>query len=253
MLNTHVSTAERQEHRLGKLMLLGLLLLASVLLTSCDRTPSVVENLAEIEAQEYPDGQLPETRLKALEAEVERHREAVARALQEAAKTATALKQLALEYARMQFYGPSLDAFEEAIRIEPRNAQLLFWAGAISGQLAKSMGDPAERERYLSMAESFYERSVEIEPRHTESLYGLAVLLHFERGRNVEALPVAEQLLETEPKHVAGRFLLARIQAALGDVDEAIATYDRIIQEAGDDEMRERARRNRTLLTGGDE
>jgi tetratricopeptide (TPR) repeat protein len=231
---------------------LVLVLGIAVAVSGCERQGSIVRNLADLERDQYPGGTVPTERIEELEALVEERREEVSSALQAAARTATALRHLALEYARMQFYGPALDAFEEAVRIEPRNAGLLFWAGAMSAQLAKAQGAASERDRYLQMAQRYYSRSVEIEPRHTESLYGLGVLYHFEMERHVAALEIAQQLVEVEPKHIQGLFLLARIQTTLGDIDDAVATYERILENASDQESKEQARRNVALLTGGE-
>ncbi len=231
---------------------LVLVLGIAVAVSGCERQGSIVRNLADLERDQYPGGTVPAERIEELEALVEERREEVSSALQAAARTATALRHLALEYARMQFYGPALDAFEEAVRIEPRNAGLLFWAGAMSAQLAKVQGAASERDRYLQMAQRYYSRSVEIEPRHTESLYGLGVLYHFEMGRHVAALEITQQLVEVEPKHIQGLFLLARIQTTLGDIDDAVATYEQILENASDQESKEQARRNVALLTGGE-
>lgn len=234
------------------LQIILVLITVTLLLGACSREDPIAENLAELELGDYPEGVVPQERIEQLESLVAERRSEMDEALQAAARTAGALRQLALEYVRMEFYGPALDAFEEAIRIEPVNAGLLFWAGAVSAQLAQSQGRVSERDRYLSMAERYYTRSIEIEPRQTSSLYGLAVLYHFEMERHVQALPVAERLVEVEPNHTQGLFLLARIQTTLGDVDNAVATYERILEVASDDTSREQARRNLELLTGGD-
>jgi cytochrome c-type biogenesis protein CcmH/NrfG len=170
--------------------------------------------------------------------------------VQAAMRQATYLKLLAQEYMRSELYGPALDTLEEALIIEPRNQVLHQLSGVCAGFLAKVQTRPEARELYLARAETAYLTALEIDPDYLDGLYGLAALYHFEMGRHLEAIKLLDTLLAKAPGHVSGLFVLARSHVMLGNVDDAVAAYDRIIDSAADRGLATQARRNRQLLTG---
>jgi len=182
---------------------------------------------------------------------VDRYGEIVGEKIDAAYQQADALKLLAQEYIRQQLYGPALDALEEAIRIGPRNHVLHYLTGVAAGFLGKSQSREDLRMQYLGQAERAYELAIEIEPNYIDGRYGLAVLYVFELGEPVKAIPHLEHVLNRSEGHVPSLFVLARAHVALGNIDDAIAAYDRIITVADDEATRERAERNRRLLLGG--
>lgn len=165
-------------------------------------------------------------------------------------KEARYLKFLAQEYMRYELYGPALETLEQSLKIEPRNPVVHELAGVCAGYIAKAQARPEERSAYFALAEQYYRQSVEIDPSYRDGLYALGVLYHFELDRQLDAIDVLNRIIERSPSDMQALFVLARAYAALGNVDEAVRTYDRIIENAADKEMARQARRNRLLLLG---
>lgn len=225
---------------------IGLALACAALLAGCERPDPRLESLRQLEAAP-PD----EDRIRELEALVEEYGEIVAERVDAAFRQADALKLLAQEYMRQELYGPALDALEEAITIQPRNQVLHYLAGATAGILGTSQARSDVRRDFLERAERSYQIAIDIDPDYIDARYGLAVLYVFELGEPVRALPHLERVLERNKQHVPSLFVLARAHVELGNIDDALDAYERIIENAPDAESRQRAERNRQLLLGG--
>ena len=222
------------------------ILTAVVTLYSCAREDPRARHMADLEPFPPSSG-----RIKELEAVVEQHGETVSRKVEAGLKQADALKLLGQEYLRHGLYGPALDALEDAIRIQPQNHVLHYLAGVSAGHIGKAQARRELGAAYLERAERSYLRAVELAPDYIDGLYALAVLYVFELGRPFEAMPHLRRVLDRSAGHVPSLFVLARAHLALGNVDDAIAAYDRIIASGVDVETRRNAERNRRLLVGG--
>ena len=216
-------------------------------LASCSKDPRMDALLQMEQPSELAPSRERIDELKAIIAEYE---QIVGEKVYAAVKQASYLKLLAQEYLRHELYGPALETIEEAILIEPRNQVLHQLAGVCAAYLAKAQARDEMRVHYLIMAERFYTASLEIDPNYRDGLYALGTLYHFEMGRHLDAINVLERLLDRLPNHVQALFVLARAHAALGNVDDAIRAYDRIIENAAENAAAEQARRNRLLLLG---
>ncbi len=230
----------------GTLALVTTLMLA-LALASCGRDDARLTSMRNLEP-EPPS----EDRIEELRRTIEEYEEIVADAIEAAIREADALKLLGQEYMRQELYGPALDAFEEAIRIEPRNQVLHYLAAVAAGLVGKAQARPDVRAEYLRLAERSYLQAIEVAPDYLDARYGLGILYVFELGEPVKAIPHLERALEISENHAPSLFVLARAHVALGNVDEAVDAYDRIIRTAPGDEMRRRAERNRQLLLGGE-
>jgi tetratricopeptide (TPR) repeat protein len=233
--------------RAGVRLAHGAMIALLALLGSCAPEDPRLTSMRNLEPQPPTEDRVEE--LKRLIAEYE---QIVSEAVQAAVRQADALKLLGQEYMRQQLYGPALDAFEEAIRIEPGNHVLHYLAGVAAGFIGKAQARPDVQQEYLRISERAYLEAIELEPGYLDARYGLSVLYVFELGEPVKALPHLERALEASDSHVPALFVLARAHVALGNIDDAIDAYDRIIRVASDDESRRRAERNRQLLLGGE-
>ncbi len=226
---------------------LALALLSAILtLYSCAREDPRARSLAELEP--YPPSR---GRIEELTAVVAEHGDTIARKVEAGLRQADALKLLGQEYLRHELYGPALDALEDAVRIQPRNHVLHYLAGVSAGHIGKAQARTDLRAEYLDRAERSYRTAIELAPDYLDGLYALAVLYVFELDRPFEAIAHLRRVLDRSAGHVPALFVLARAHLALGDVDEAIAAYDRIIASGPDVETRRNAERNRRLLVGG--
>ena len=217
------------------------------LLAGCSSRDPRLQGLLEMEPSSAPPSS---ERVRELRKTIAEYGQVVNQKVQAAMRQAGYLKLLAEEYLRYELYGPALEALEEALLIEPRNAVLHQLAGVCAGYLGKAQARPADRAELFGVAERYYLQSLEIDPDYVDGLYALATLYHFELGRHLDAVTVLRRLLAKSPSHVQGLFVLARAHVSLGNVDEAVATYDRIIDIAADRTVKEQARRNRRLLLG---
>lgn len=232
--------------RAGARLALLTSIIASLFLSSCGNEDPRLESLVNLEPS--PPSR---ERVEELKEVVDRYGEIVGEKIDAAYQQSDALKLLAQEYIRQQLYGPAMDALEEAIRISARNHVLHYLTGVTAGFLGKSQSREDLRMRYLTQAERAYQLAIEIEPNYIDGRYGLAVLYVFELGEPVKAIPHLEHVLNRSEGHVPSLFVLARAHVVLGNIDDAIAAYDRIITVALDEATRERAERNRRLLLGG--
>ncbi len=222
------------------------ILTAFLALFACSREDPRVQGLVNLE----PDPPSSD-RIRELEALVDQHGETVSRKIEAGLKQADALRLLAQEYIRHELYGPALDALEEAIRMQPQNHVLHYLAGACAGFIGKAQARPDRREEYLARAERSYRTSLELSPDYIDGRYALAVLYAFELDRPLEAIVQLRRILERSSGHVPSLFVLARAHVVLGNLDEAVVAYDRIIAARVDEETRRAAERNRRLLLGG--
>jgi tetratricopeptide (TPR) repeat protein len=228
----------------------SLLLLAAVVtfFGACSSRDPRLEGLREMEGSNTP-APSPE-RIAELEETIAEYGQVVNSKVEAAMRQANYLKLLAQEYMRSELYGPALDTLREAIVIEPRNAVLHQLAGVCAGYLAKASARAQDREEFYAEAERYYLQSLEIDPNYVDGMYALGTLYHFELGRHLDAVEVLTRLLDRSPGHVQAMFVLARAYVSLGNIDEAVAIYDRIIETAADRNVREQARRNRLLVLG---
>lgn len=230
----------------GATLAITAMILLLALLGSCAREDARLVSMRNME----PDPPSPE-RVAELERLIAGYEEIAADAIQAAIEQADALKLLGQEYMRQELYGPALDAYEQAIRIEPSNHVLHYLAAVAAGHTGKAQARPEVREEYLRRAERSYLLSIEHEPDYIDARYGLGVLYVFELGEPARAIEHLEAALDRNENHVPSLFVLARAHVALGNVDDAVDAYDRIIRVSPESEARERAERNRRLLLGG--
>lgn len=240
---------ERKRTRKGVADLILIAVIAA-LLAACSSDPRMDALLQMEQPSELAPS--PE-RIQELKETIAEYEEIVNQKVEAAHKQASYLKLLAQEYMRYELYGPALEALEKALLIESQNQVLHQLAGVCAGYLAKAQARPEVRAAYLVMAEQFYKMSLEIDPNYQDGLYALGTLYHFEMARHLDAIHVLESLLDRSPTHVPALFVLARAHAALGNVEDAVGAYDRIIENAADGDVAEQARRNRQLLMGGNE
>ncbi len=149
---------------------------------------------------------------------------------------------LGLKYMDYQMWGKAIEAFDEAIDIEPNRAVLLYKRALCSGQMALSIVDSAVRKDFIAQAETGYRRVLAISPRYSPAMYALAVLLVYEFGGFQEAAELLENYLRIERSDVKARFLLARAYTENGQIADALDVYGEIDRIAGAEEDRQKAK-----------
>lgn len=98
-----------------------------------------------------------------------------------------------------------------------------------------SQGDSAQAQAFLPMAIAAYQRA---RPLSLDGLFHLSMLNR--TAMNLEAaLDVALEIVENDPNHLLGRAAAAEAALELGEMDEAAAHYEHIVEIY--DEERQRA------------
>lgn len=233
--------------RCGPLARLAVLLMAvAVVLPACRREDEpMLRELVALESPEYGAEEVSDQRIRELRQAISELEETVARKVEATEKIGEYHRILAVEYIGRSMYGPALDHLREAIRLEPENPVLAYWAAVAAGRLAKAMMEPPERERYFEYAERSYLRALELNPRYISAMYGLAVLYVFELERPQEAEPLLHEVLRRQSRNVQAMAVLAHAYAASGKLEEAAEMYGRIAETTSDENLRREAIRNR--------
>ena len=90
--------------------------------------------------------------------------------------------------------------------------------------LYMSLGDAYQHQGKFDEAVAAYQKSLELKPEFTFSLYGLA-FIYMKQGRYEEAIQPLQKLISVEPKHVNGIHALGMAYARLGNKTAAMQQY----------------------------
>lgn len=218
-------------------------------LTSCGPNTRQI-----IRMQALEEGVGNPTTIPELQEAIRRYQNRIEDIVQADVRTGLWYKILATRYLDNKMYKEALENFRMAIEYFPDNQNLYYYVGVCAGYMAKSSldynatGDALTRQRYFALSESAYKRAIELEPRYSRALYGLAILYVFELERSAEAIPLLELVLEIEKRHVDAMFVLARAWFMLNEDEKAIELYDRIQSVSTDARRRAEAADNKQLV-----
>ena len=220
-------------------------------IVNCDNERDwILKELKRLELTDYEDRDLDQKTEQELLRGIRFLEGEVTRTVDAGIHLGTYYKLVAIEYRKREMYGLAAEYFERALTISPRNAFLAYWTGVCHAQVSRAMQDESSAES-LDTARSYYEYAVELNPKYTEALYALAVLLVFEYEELQSAKPLLERILLVETLDFRSMFLLARIYVVEGQISEAVELYNRVIDDSADDLMVSEALGNRNELLGG--
>jgi tetratricopeptide (TPR) repeat protein len=155
---------------------------------------------------------------------------------------------LALKFLDINLYRNALEHLEKAIEITPENDLLFYYAGLCAGNIGVSYvttEDYYMKQMWFDKAEAYYKRSLELNPNYRDTLFGLAVLLAYERNRPGEALTYIKQIIAGETEDIDAMFLLANTYIMLGRYEEAVIEFDNIASTSKIESVREQALKNK--------
>jgi tetratricopeptide (TPR) repeat protein len=181
--------------------------------------------------------------IAAYEKRIEKH-------VEDAAKTGTYWKILAVRLQDRGLHGEALNALDHAVYYTPEDPAIHYSIGISAGILAKSLhASPGaggrDRGQYFTLAEQAFQRAIELDSRYLRPRYGLGVLYVFELDRPEEAVLHLERCLEISRNDVDTMFVLARAFYMMKRYQEAVDLYDRIITLTRDGKKRIDAQNNR--------
>ncbi len=221
----------------------------ALMLVSCDEgVDSMVLRLLRTEDEpiEYDDAS--DSTIEELEADVAAFRETVDKHFRAMRDLRGAYRALGMRYLEAGMYGAAYEQFEAAADIDSGNATIFYYAGIAAGNHARGALDDEERQARLERAERAYLRALDLRSRYPSAAYGLAVLYAYELERPSDARPYIDKVLEWRTRDVRARAVSAYIYASQGRINEALQEYDRVIEEADDEEFRDEALRMRRQL-----
>jgi len=163
-------------------------------------------------------------------------------------------KMLATRYLDQKMYGEALKTFQKAIEYYPANQNLYYYIGLCAGYMAhasldyNATGSTSQKFNYLKLAESAYQRALELEPRYARALYGIGVLYVFELDQCEKAIPHLEKLLTIEKQNTDAMFILARAYYVTYEFDKAAELYDKIISLTKSDAKKAEAEANKKIV-----
>jgi tetratricopeptide (TPR) repeat protein len=219
---------------------------------SCDRSrDSVLEDLKRLELLDRePKDRETKTEEELIEA-IEYLEKEVERTVEAGTHLETYYRLVAARFRERKLYGLAAGYFRKALELSPENPILAYWCAVCVAKQSEAMQTEETRRPLLDEARRYYEYAVRLEPRYTDALYGLSILLIFEYDELDQAETYLERILAIETRDFRAMFLLARVYVVYGRIDDAVALYDRIIAESENETMLANARENRNSLLGG--
>jgi tetratricopeptide (TPR) repeat protein len=127
-------------------------------------------------------------------------------------KNADARIRLCVNYSEWGKLEQWIECYQEAIKLKQHHV------------LFMSLGDLYQRQGKFEEAAVAYQKSLELKPTFTFSLYGLGYVL-IKQGRYEEAIGPLRRLLEVEPKDVYGNHALGIAYAKTGNKTGAMQQY----------------------------
>ena len=235
----------------GKKQYFVLLIVLFLGFSGCKReNDTMLEELLTVEEGEYKDKDVSSKTIDELKEGIQLLEADIERTIEAGEQLVNYYRLVAVKYMAREMYGLAVPFFRKALDVQPTNRLVAYRIGVCIAQVAMSQSDVESRKGRFEEAERYYLYAIHLDPLYTDALYALSVLYVFELDRQDEADVYLERLVATESRHFKAMFLLARIYASFGRVEDAVALYDEIIRESGDDSEVDQAKRNRNQLTG---
>ena len=206
---------------------------ASLVLASCgDDSGGLLQRMFDLDERAAKNA--PPSTVEDLKAAIRQYQDEVDRTVSAMEKMAGYWRLLATRYLDAGLYGDAYDAARKALRHYTDSAGLYYIAAVSAAQLSKTSaamvsGAQATRDEWLVTAVASYKRALEIEPAHSKSLYGLAVVYTFELEDHAAALEPITRYLAKNTRDVDAMFVRARALYGTGRLQEAADQYDMII------------------------
>lgn len=232
---------------------LPLLIVSAVLILLCftgcqDDNERILDRLMEM--SEFGDNNVTPYEIEEMNAAVSQYRDYVDDLMFKTERVETYYKMLALAYMDLEMYGPAYDSLLEAVRIDPNNPKISYFAAICSAKIAKATVQSTLKAQYLQWAEQHYLNAISNRKDYSDALYGLSVLYVFELKEPLKAEPHIQHLITRRPSDMEALFVLTHILVAKGDIVGAAAVYDQIIEKSTDPEQVIQAEDNKAGLLG---
>ncbi|MBN2874824.1 MAG: tetratricopeptide repeat protein [Spirochaetales bacterium] len=220
-------------------------------LSSCGNDDSLLSRMFDLEERAAKNA--PPSTVEELKDGIARYGKDVEQTVAAMEKVAMYWRLLAVRYMEQGLFGDAYDAGMKALRHYPQSAGLYYIVGLSAAYLSRMAtsdvsGTAITSQAWLSAAEGAYLQALKVEPGHSKSLYGLAVLYTFELEDHEAAIPPIERFLEKEPRNVDALFVYARALYGAGRLQDAADAYDRVINTTTIDEKKKQAVDNKKRI-----
>jgi tetratricopeptide (TPR) repeat protein len=205
-----------------------------------------LEQLKKTEPAAAREGE--DQRIAELEAGIRKYRTEVDHKVRASDQLGVYYRMLAVRYMELGMYQQAYGALEEARKIYPEKPILFYYAGICAARLAQGQAEESERRQWLERAEKHYLRALDLDPLHSDSLYGLAVLYVYELKRPEEAEELLLRLISREKKNADALFLLANVYYGTGRLENALEVYRKLEGLGLSEEQRRQAAENRKTI-----
>jgi tetratricopeptide (TPR) repeat protein len=141
-------------------------------------------------------------------------------------------------------YRDAIAEYEQAVALKPDFAEAHFYLASAHQSLYRPGRDDAENQMHLDKAIEHYEKSLEVNKGDTEALQqvrvnALGALTGIYSDPPIEdfekALEYAEELVKDNPEDTKNMYAMANLYEKFNRVDEAEATYLRVVRDNPDD------------------
>ena len=237
-----------------KLKLIVLLIIFSFVVNSCKNDDTdIFKRMAEMDPDIPLGGNIEKNKaFIELKNNIKKYQKILDEKVDAAEKLGTYYKLIGLKYIDYEMYRLALDAFENALDIYPENPNVLYYAALTSGRLSKTKGNESESQNLLNQAVRYYKASITFNNRFSSPMYGLAVIYIHELDQPELAIPLLELYNSIQKSSMNGMFLLSAAYFAIGNKNEAVDIYNKIIEKSSNENEIESARENRNQILRGD-
>jgi tetratricopeptide (TPR) repeat protein len=126
------------------------------------------------------------------------------------------------KYLEIQQWDPAIEAFKNALKNGRINHNIYYSMGIAYGNRGKTTKNMDD----INKAQSFYEKSLELEPGFYSAGYGLAILLFFEKNEKEKAIAILENITAKHRSFYIGRFALGRFYYETDELIKALNIYE---------------------------
>ena len=225
-------------------MMKKLLLFTVIILISCSREDRDLYD--RLESTEY--GEISSEREAELKEDIRINKEILESKIEAARGLGSSYKMLGKLYLENEMYLLALDQFREAAKIYPENPILYYYAGLCSARYGKASVEDTEKYEYISNAEKYYKKAVEMDEKYSKAVIALSVLYLYELDKPEEAAVILNTLIQYESRNFEAMFLLANSYIQAGRTDEAVSLYEKIEKTADSKTYKRQAEKNRKEL-----
>ena len=223
-----------------------------IFLAGCSReNKALLDDLLIVEGGTYSGSEVSEKTISELREAIKLLKGEVERSIEAGVRLVIYYKMVAQKFMEQELYGLAADFYSKVLEIHPTNKIVAYRLGVCTAQVARAEPEAKIQKAGFERALAHHLYALELDPNFADALYAVSVLYIFELDAIANAEAYLERLISVEPNHTGGMFLLARVYAHFGRIEDAVSLYDEIIRESGNDAQIEQAKKNRAVLSGG--